>query len=153
MAKIIRISDIIDGTNKEEKYMIESLEGEVWLRPLSQKEINEISEIEAAAIGTFETNEKSNNRSARSRNIKSQLESKGKLSVLKTTQAQNQAKIKAVAYSLNNSKYDEEKENITEEKLLEAPSNVIEEIYSKVQEISGLNNNNLESDVEEFPQD
>ena len=121
MAKIIRISDIIDGTNKEEKYMIESLEGEVWLRPLSQKEINEISEIEAAAIGTFETNEKSNNRSARSRNIKSQLESKGKLSVLKTTQAQNQAKIKAVAYSLNNSKYDEEKENITEEKLLEAP--------------------------------
>ena len=153
MAKIIRISDIIDGTNKEEKYMIESLEGEVWLRPLSQKEINEISEIEAAAIGTFETNEKSNNRSARSRNIKSQLESKGKLSVLKTTQAQNQAKIKAVAYSLNNSKYDEEKENITEEKLLEAPSNVIEEIYSKVQEISGLNNNTLESDVEEFPQD
>ena len=153
MAKIIRISDIIDGTNKEEKYMIESLEGEVWLRPLSQKEINEISEIEAAAIGTFETNEKSNNRSARSRNIKSQLESKGKLSVLKTTQAQNQAKIKAVAYSLNNSKYDEEKENITEEKLLEAPSNVIEEMYSKVQEISGLNNNNLESDVEEFPQD
>ena len=153
MAKIIRISDIIDGTNKEEKYMIESLEGEVWLRPLSQKEINEISEIEAAAIGTFETNENSNNRSARSRNIKSQLESKGKLSVLKTTQAQNQAKIKAVAYSLNNSKYDEEKENITEEKLLEAPSNVIEEIYSKVQEISGLNNNNLESDVEEFPQD
>lgn len=152
MAKIIRISDIVDGTSKEEKYMIKSLNGEVWLRPLSQKEINEISEIEAAAIGTFETNEKSNNRSARSRNIKSQLESKGKLSVLKTTQAQNQAKIKAVAYSLDNSKYAEEKELITEEELLKAPSNVIEEIYEKVQEISGLNNSELESDVEEFPQ-
>lgn len=152
MAKIIRISDIVDGTNKEEKYMIKSLNGEVWLRPLSQKEINEISEIEAAAIGTFETNEKSNNRSSRSRSIKSQLESKGKLSVLKTTQAQNQAKIKAVAYSLDNSKYAEEKELITEEELLKAPSNVIEEIYEKVQEISGLNNTELESDVEEFPQ-
>ncbi len=152
MAKIIRISDIVDGTSKEEKYMIKSLNGEVWLRPLSQKEINEISEIEAAAIGTFETNEKSNNSRNRARNIRSQLESKGKLSVLKTTQAQNQAKIKAVAYSLDNSKYAEEKELITEEELLKAPSNVIEEIYEKVQEISGLNNTELESDVEEFPQ-
>ena len=152
MAKIIRISDIVDGTNKEEKYMIKSLNGEVWLRPLSQKEINEISEIEAAAIGTFETNEKSNNSRNRARNIRSQLESKGKLSVLKTTQAQNQAKIKAVAYSLDNSKYAEEKELINEEELLKAPSNVIEEIYEKVQEISGLNNTELESDVEEFPQ-
>ncbi len=152
MAKIIRISDIVDGTSKEEKYMINSLNGEVWLRPLSQKEINEISEIEAAAIGTFETNEKSNNSRNRARNIRSQLESKGKLSVLKTTQAQNQAKIKAVAYSLDNSKYAEEKELIKEEELLKAPSNVIEEIYEKVQEISGLNNTELESDVEEFPQ-
>lgn len=152
MAKIIRISDIVDGTSKEEKYMIKSLNGEVWLRPLSQKEINEISEIEAAAIGTFETNEKSNNSRNRARNIRSQLESKGKLSVLKTTQAQNQAKIKAVAYSLDNSKYAEEKELINEEELLKAPSNVIEEIYEKVQEISGLNNTELESDVEEFPQ-
>lgn len=152
MAKIIRISDIIEGTSKEEKYMIKSLNGEVWLKPLSQKEINEISEIEAAAIGTFETNEKSNNSRNRARNIRSQLESKGKLSVLKTTQAQNQAKIKAVAYSLDNSKYAEEKELINEEELLKAPSNVIEEIYEKVQEISGLNNTELESDVEEFPQ-
>ena len=152
MAKIIRISDNVEGTSKEEKYMIKSLNGEVWLRPLSQKEINEISEIEAAAIGTFETNEKSNNSRNRARNIRSQLESKGKLSVLKTTQAQNQAKIKAVAYSLDNSKYAEEKELITEEELLKAPSNVIEEIYEKVQEISGLNNTELESDVEEFPQ-
>ena len=152
MAKIIRISDIIEGTSKEEKYMIKSLNGEVWLRPLSQAEINEISEIEAAAIGTFETNEKSNNSRNRAKNIRSQLESKGKLSVLKTTQAQNQAKIKAVAYSLDNSKYAEEKELINEEELLKAPSNVIEEIYEKVQEISGLNNTELESDVEEFPQ-
>jgi hypothetical protein len=152
MAKIIRISDIVDGTSKEEKYMIKSLNGEVWLRPLSQAEINEISEIEAAAIGTFETNEKSNNSRNRAKNIRSQLESKGKLSVLKTTQAQNQAKIKAVAYSLDNSKYAEEKELINEEELLKAPSNVIEEIYEKVQEISGLNNTELESDVEEFPQ-
>ena len=150
MAKIIRISDIVDGTSKEEKYMIKSLNGEVWLRPLTQKEINEISEIEAAAIGTFETNEKSNNRSSRSRNIKSQLESKGKLSVLKTTQAQNQAKIKAGAYSLDKSEYEDEK--FDEETLLKAPSAVIEEIYEKVQEISGLNNTELESDVEEFPQ-
>lgn len=151
MARKLRISDIIDGTQKVESYYIKSLKGEVFLRPLSQAEINEISEIEAAAIGTFETNEKShNNVRSRTQNIKSQLESKGKLSVLKTTQAQNRAKIKTVAYSLDNKEYAEEK--VTEEELLKAPSAVIEEIYNKVQELSGLNNNDLESDVEEFPQ-
>lgn len=151
MGRKLNISDIISGTKKVEQYTIKSLDGDVYLRPLSQAEINEISEIEAAAIGTFETNEKSNNRSSRSRNIKSQLESKGKLSVLKTTQAQNQAKIKAVAYSLDNSEYEDEK--FDEETLLKAPSAVIEEIYGYVQELSGLNNQNLDKDVEEFPQD
>ncbi|MDD6256345.1 hypothetical protein [Methanobrevibacter boviskoreani] len=151
MGRKLNISDIISGTKKVKQYTIKSLDGDVYLRPLSQAEINEISEIEAAAIGTFETNEKSNNRSSRSRNIKSQLESKGKLSVLKTTQAQNQAKIKAVAYSLDNSEYEDEK--FDEETLLKAPSAVIEEIYGYVQELSGLNNQNLDKDVEEFPQD
>ncbi|WP_042708022.1 hypothetical protein [Methanobrevibacter wolinii] len=153
MARKINISDIIAGKNNVKAYPIKSLEGEVYLRPLTQGEINEISEIEAAAIGTFETNEKANNRTARSRNIKSQLESKGKLSVLKTTQAQNQAKIKAVVYSLDNEQNKDEKENITEEELLNAPSVVINEIYEHVQRISGLNNPDLESDVDEFPKD
>ena len=153
MARKLNISDIIAGKDNVKGYHIKSLKGEVYLRPLTQGEINEISEIEAAAIGTFETNEKSNNRSARSRNIKSQLESKGKLSVLKTTQAQNQAKIKAVVYSLDNEQNKDEKENITEEELLNAPSVVINEIYEHVQKISGLNNPDLESYVEEFPQD
>lgn len=150
MSRKINISDIINGTESVKRVTIKSLDGEVCLRPLSQAEINEISEIEAAAIGTFETNEISNNRTARSRNIKSQIESKGKLSVLETTQAQNRAKIKAVAYSLDNKEY--ANEQFTEEDLLKAPSAVIEEIYAYVQKISGLNDTELESDVEEFPQ-
>lgn len=150
MSRILTLSDITEGTKKTIPVELKkSIKGTIYLRPLSQAELNEISEIEAEAIGIFETNEKANNRGSRAQQIRNQMETRGKLSVLETTKAQNKAKVKAVYYSLSNDKYDEE---ITEQDLLSAPSQVINEIYEYVQDISGLKNENLDAEIEQFPE-
>ena len=50
---------ILSGVNEPEKVEIKALNGELWLRPLSGFELSEVEDIEAKAIGDFETNEKS----------------------------------------------------------------------------------------------
>ena len=54
---VVKKSDILKGVKKIEKVKIDALDGdEMYLRPLSQAEINEVDEIEAKAMGIFETN-------------------------------------------------------------------------------------------------
>ena len=63
---VVKKSDILKGVKKIEKVKIDALSGdEMYLRPLSQAEINEVDEIEAKAMGIFETNEKEEGRSQR----------------------------------------------------------------------------------------
>lgn len=142
---LLKKTDILEGINKAEKYEIKSLNGELYLRPLSQAEWNSIDEIEAKAIGTFETHEKARRGK---RQTPSQIESKGTIQVAKTTLANQEARTKAVYLSLNNS----QNEEWSEDEANQLSRKAFNEIYEKVQEISGITEN-IEDEVEDFPSD
>lgn len=137
-------SQILEGTNAIVKVKLETLDDEIYLRPLSVAEVNELEELEATAMGVFEATETNN----RKRN-QGQAQTKGKINLAKTTKASSEAKIKAVYLSINNEKNIDEW-NIDDIKKIN--KKIFNEIYENVEEISGLKNVDLE-DVEDFPAD
>lgn len=145
---ILKKSDILKGIENVEKVTVEELGGEIYLRPLSQAEVNDVGEIEAAAMGTFETNEKSR-RTKRQKNTSSDVSSTGKVNLAKTTKANNAAKVRTVALSLNNSKYPE---GWDEEEVAQIPAKSFKIMYEKVREISGMDDEDLDDEVEDFPE-
>ena len=94
---ILTKSDILQGINDPKKVEIEALNGELWLRPLSSAEIDEITNIEAQGYGTF-------NASSRQKNTVAE----GKMNLPKMQEKSNEAKYAAIHKSINNDKYDEE---------------------------------------------
>lgn len=137
-------SQILEGTNAIVKVKLETLKDEIYLRPLSVAEVNDLEEIEASAMGVFEATETNNRR----RN-QGQAQTKGKINLAKTTKASSEAKIKAVYLSINNEK------NIDEwsmDDIKKINKKIFNEIYEHVEEISGIKNVDLE-DVEDFPTD
>ncbi|MGN0176639.1 MAG: hypothetical protein ACI389_02255 [Methanobrevibacter sp.] len=134
---------ILRGINKIEKCELISADGEIYLRPLSQGEWNEINEIEAAAVGTFNTNE----RGSRGRTTS---ETNGTINVLKATKADHKAKVKTINISINNEKNMEEWDD---EDILKLPTDVFNEIYDEVLRISGISDiRNTQKEVESFPE-
>ena len=130
-------SDILQGINDPKKVEIESLNGELWLRPLSSAEIDEITNIEAQGYGTF-------NASSRQKNTVAE----GKMNLPKMQEKSNEAKYTAIHKSINNDKYDEEW-TLTE--LKQFNKKAINEIYEKVMDLSGVEV--TEGDVKQFPED
>jgi hypothetical protein len=129
-------SDILQGINDPKKVEIESLNGELWLRPLSSAEIDEITNIEAQGYGTF-------NASSRQKNTVAE----GKMNLPKMQEKSNEAKYTAIHKSINNDKYDEEW-TLTE--LKQFNKKAINEIYEKVMDLSGVEI--TEGDVKQFPE-
>jgi hypothetical protein len=129
-------SDILQGINDPKKVEIESLNGELWLRPLSSAEIDEITNIEAQGYGTF-------NASSRQKNTVAE----GKMNLPKMQEKSNEAKYTAIHKSINNDKTSDE---WTMEELKEFNKNAIEEIYEKVMDLSGVDV--TEKDVKNFPE-
>jgi hypothetical protein len=129
-------SDILQGINDPKKVEIESLNGELWLRPLSSAEIDEITNIEAQGYGTF-------NASSRQKNTVAE----GKMNLPKMQEKSNEAKYTAIHKSINNNKYDEEW-TLTE--LKQFNKKAINEIYEKVMDLSGVEV--TEGDVKQFPE-
>lgn len=133
---ILTKSDILQGINDPKKVEIESLNGELWLRPLSSAEIDEITNIEAQGYGTF-------NASSRQKNTVAE----GKMNLPKMQEKSNEAKYTAIHKSINNDKYDEEW-TLTE--LKQFNKKAINEIYEKVMDLSGVEV--TEGDVKNFPE-
>ncbi len=129
-------SDILQGINDPKKVEIKSLNGELWLRPLSSAEIDEITNIEAQGYGTF-------NASSRQKNTVAE----GKMNLPKMQEKSNEAKYTAIHKSINNDKYDEEW-TLTE--LKQFNKKAINEIYEKVMDLSGVEV--TEGDVKQFPE-
>ena len=129
-------SDILQGINDPKKVEIKSLNGELWLRPLSSAEIDEITHIEAQGYGTF-------NASSRQKNTVAE----GKMNLPKMQEKSNEAKYTAIHKSINNDKYDEEW-TLTE--LKQFNKKAINEIYEKVMDLSGVEV--TEGDVKQFPE-
>ena len=129
-------SDILQGINDPKKVEIKSLNGELWLRPLSSAEIDEITNIEAQGYGTF-------NASSRQKNTVAE----GKMNLPKMQEKSNEAKYTAIHKSINNDKYDEEW-TLTE--LKQFNKKAINEIYEKVMDLSGVEV--TKGDVKQFPE-
>lgn len=134
---ILTKSQILQGIDNPQKIMIESLGGEIWLRPLSSAEVNEILQIEAEGMGTFNAS-----------NIRGQTTTDGKMNLAKMQEKQNEARYLAIHKSINNDKNSDE---WTIEELQQLPSDSITEIYDQVMKISGAEVTT--GDVKQFPED
>ena len=144
---ILKKADILQGINDPQKIMIKSLGGELWLRPLSSAELNEIDNIEARAVGNYETNSKSR---MRGRNLESgEALQKGKFNLEKVNKAQNEAQYYRIFKSLDNPKNADDP--WTEDDIGALKREHVEEIDEKILELSGANV--TESDVKKFPED
>lgn len=133
---ILTKADILQGIDTPKKIRIESLNGEIWLRPLSSAEVNEVMNIEAQGFGTFNA---SNNRG--------QTMTDGKMNLAKMQEKQAEAKYIAIHKSINNSKTSDE---WTIEELKQFPKNAIDEVYNEVMNLSGVDV--TEADMKQFPE-
>ena len=134
---------LINGINDIVELKLKSREGEVLLRPLSQSEVGEYNNIQARAMGTFDTNEKAR----RGMRNSSDVTSTGKINFAKTSEAQYDAQRYAVAKSMSC-----KGEEYTEEEVGQFDGKVFEEIFENVKEISGIEDENIEMEVDRFPE-
>lgn len=134
---ILKKSDILLGIDDPRKVTIESLGGEIYLRPLSSAEVNKVVEIEAEGFGNFEAS-----------NLNRKTSATGKMNLKKMNEATAKAQYEAIFLSINNEKNSEE---WSKEELQSLRKDAVTELYEKVMEISGANT--TENDVKKFPED
>ena len=135
---ILSKSDILQGIDTPKQIKIETLGGEMWFRPLSSAEIDEILNIEAKGYGNF--NAKNTNRG--------QTQTEGKMNLAKMQEARAEAKYMAIFKSINNPK---NKEEWLLDEIKQLPSDAVNEIYDKVMELSGAEVTT--ADVKNFPEE
>ena len=133
---ILTKSSILQGINTPKKIKIESLNGELWLRPLSSAEVDEILHIEAEGYGTFNA---SNNRG--------QTMADAKMNLAKMQAKQAEAKYIAIHKSINNDKNNDDWEL---DEIKQFPHDAVQEIYDQVMELSGAEVTVV--DVKNFPE-
>lgn len=134
---------LLNGINNHVIVNLKSMDGEVVLRPLSQSEVGEYNNIQARAMGTFDTNE----RAKRGMRNSSDVTSTGKINFAKTSEAQYEAQRFAVAKSMTC-----KGEEYSEEEVGQFSGAVFEEIFENVKEISGIEEENIEEEVDQFPE-
>ena len=132
---ILKKSDILLGIDEPRQIFIESLGGEIYLRPLSSAEVNKVVEIEAEGLGNFEAS-----------NLNRKTSATGKMNLKKMNEASAKAQYEAIYLSINNPKNEDDPWELEDVKKL--PHNAIKEIYEKVFQMSGANN--TEADVKDF---
>ncbi len=130
---ILKKSDILLGIDDPRKITIETLGGEIYLRPLSSNEVNEVVNIEAKGYGVFDAKTRGRNADAT-----------GKMNLTKVNDSIAEAKYHAIYLSINNPKNDE----WSLEDLHMLHSDQIEELYENVMMLSGAET--TEQDVEKF---
>ena len=106
-----------------------------WIRDHAAFNKEEVDEIEAKAMGIFETNETAHR--GRRQKPKSVVESKGKINLELQQKAQHQAKTKAIFMSLDNEKNVGE-EAWSETEIEQMPHKLFEELFSHVRRLSGI---------------
>jgi hypothetical protein len=130
-------ADILQGVDAPKKILIEALQGEIWLRPLSSAEVHEVQHIEAEGYGNFQA-----------RNARGQTNTEGKMNLAKMQVKQAEAKYEAIYKSINNPKNTDE---WTYDDLKKLPTDAVNEMYDHVLEISGVEV--TEADIKQFPED
>ena len=133
---ILTKASILQGIDTPVKVEIKTLQGEIWLRPLSSAEVNEVVNIEAQGMGTFNAS-----------NIRGQTSADGKMNLAKMQEKQNEAHYIAIHKSINNPKNNDE---WTIQELQQLPADAINEMYDQVMKISGAEITT--NDVKSFPE-
>ena len=133
---ILSKSEILQGINNPQKIQIEALNGELWLRPLSSAEVNEVQNIEAQGYGTFNATNRQN-----------QTTTDGKMNLAKMQEKTAEAKYIAIHKSINNPK---NKDNWEIDEIKQFKSDAINEIYDHIMKLSGVEI--TEADVKQFPE-
>jgi len=131
---ILTKSSVLQGIKEIRKVTIETLKGEIYLKPLSSAEVNEVLNIEAQGYGKFKAS-----------NTNRVSQAQGEMDLAKMQKASAEAHYEAIHKSINNEKNSDE---WTIEDLKQLPQNAIDEIYEKVMDISGANV--TEADVKQF---
>ena len=94
---ILKKSDILLGIDEPRQILIESLGGEIYLRPLSSAEVNKVVEIEAEGLGNFEAS-----------NLNRKTSATGKMNLKKMNEASAKAQYESIYLSINNPKNEDE---------------------------------------------
>lgn len=134
---VLRKEDILGGINNIQKVTIESLGGELWLRPLSEAELSQIDLIEAKAMGVYESSQRGTGEAL----------NKGKINLAKATEATEEARLAKISLSINNEK---NPDKWSEEEIGSLSRDAVEELISKIDEISGVKT--AARDVDKFPE-
>ena len=143
----LRKEDILKGVNDPELILIETLGGELPLRPLSKAEWSQIEKMEARGYGTFEANETAQRGRRKLKGGK--VETKGKINLEKQAEADFKGKLEALHLSMNNSHH--ECDQWSKKEIESLKSSTFDEIYNKVRELSGVTVEKEE--IDEFPED
>jgi len=144
---VLSKKDILSGANDYEEYEIKAAKGGIYLRPLTIGEVHKISEMKNKALGDYTANQKG---TTSKRRVKAQLEAQAKMNMEKITIADNKADINTVLWGLDN---DGNPDKFTQEDILKMKPPVFNEILEKVKEISHMEDDDVEDDVDDFPEE
>ena len=133
---ILSKSEILQGIDNPQKIQITALNGELWLRPLSSAEVNEVQHIEALGYGTFNATNRQN-----------QTTTDGKMNLAKMQEKTAEAKYIAIHKSINNPKNNDD---WSIDEIKQFKTDAINEIYDHIMNLSGVEI--TESDVKQFPE-
>ena len=143
---LLKKQDILSGVDTPEKVEIKTLNGELWLRPLSSFELSEVEEIEAKAIGEMETNETAQ-RAGRTIG-RSETVSRGKINLARANKASMNARVTMVHMSLDNPKNSDDP--WSEDDIRQLKRDAFNEIVDHVRRLSGAEITT--ADIESFPE-
>ena len=144
---VLTKTEILEGTSSYEEYELESRDGSVSLRPLTIGEIHQIQQLKDKGLGEYIANQKG---AASKKRIKSKIEAQAKMNIEKVNVAENKADVKTVLFGLDNKG---NPEKWTEQDVLKMDEPLFKELLEKVKEISHMEDEDVEDDVEDFPED
>ena len=144
---VLSKADILKGKEHFEEVDLVNADGSICIRPLTIAEIHELSEMKNKAMGDYIANQKG---TTSKRRLKAQIEAQAKMNMEKVTKADNRADIKMVYWGLDNKG---NPEKFTEEEVTQMEQPIFNEILDHVKRISHIEDEDLEDDVEDFPEE
>lgn len=131
---ILTKANILKGIDDPKKKKIQALDGELWFRPLSSAEVDEVMYIEAEGLGTINAS------------INKGQKADTKMNLAKMQEKASEAKYHAIFLSINNPKAKDEWDI---DEIMRLPADGITEMYDVIMEISGAEVTT--ADVKNFP--
>ena len=144
---VLTKEELLNGAKSYEEYELKCRNGSVNLRPLTIGEIHQISQMKNKALGDYTAEQTGMTSKKR---VKSKLNAQAKMNMEKITIADNKADIKTVFWGLDN---DGNPDKWTEQDILSMDPTAFWEILEKVKEISHMEDEEVEDDVEDFPEE